>query len=289
MLWLLPALITALFVGSQDAWVKRYFSGYNVYEMAAYPMVYSLPFLCLCLFLVPFPHLDPPFLLSFLVSLPLNGLCFLLYVRAIQVSPLSLTLPYLAFTPVFMLLTGLLFLGEMPDPWGICGVLLIVIGSYVLNLDAPATGFLAPFYAIGREPGSRIMLFVAFLFSFMAVIAKIAIIHSSPIFFALSFFTVHNFLVPFCLALPGKISPGRLLREPGRGLVAGLLLCGHVIFHCLAISMTKAVYMIAVKRFSILVGVVYGKLWFREGSFGKRLVGAAMMVAGSALILILGH
>ena len=289
MSWLVPALLTAFFVGTQDAWVKRYFSTCNVFEMAAYPMVYSLPFLLAFLISITVPPLDYVFFVSFLVSLPLNGLCFLLYMRAIQISPLSLTLPYLAFTPVFMLLTGLLFLGELPGAWGIVGILLIVFGGYVIHLDPEKFGLLAPLRAMGREPGSLIMMLVAFLFSFAAVIAKIGILHSTPIFFALSFFGVHNLVVPLCLLLFGKIRIRRLLDLPGKGLVAGLLLCGHVLFHCLAIVLTKAVYMIAVKRLSILVGVIYGRIWFQENDFRQRLLGATMMIAGSGLILILGR
>lgn len=36
-IWIVPALLTALFAASQDAWVKRYFSSMSAYEMAAYP------------------------------------------------------------------------------------------------------------------------------------------------------------------------------------------------------------------------------------------------------------
>jgi drug/metabolite transporter (DMT)-like permease len=288
MLWLLFALLTAFCVASQDAWVKNHFSHFNVYEMAAYPMVYSLPLLVACLLFISFPLLDSVFGWCFLISLPLNGVCFLLYIRAIQISPLSLTLPYLAFTPVFMLLTGFILLNELPNLWGAMGVLLTVIGSYVLNLESDRSGFFAPILAIRREPGSLIMLLVAFLFSFAAVIGKMGIVHSSPIFFALAFFSAHNLIVPLFLWLLGKIRPSELLKLPGKGMIAGLLFFGHVVFHCLAIVLTKAVYMIAVKRFSILIGVLYGRIWFREDFVIKRLLGASIMVAGSAMIMIMG-
>ena len=59
-----------------------------------------------------------------------------LYMRAIRESPLSLTLPYLAFTPVFNILTGYIFLGEQVSSAGMAGIVLVVCGAWLLNLDA---------------------------------------------------------------------------------------------------------------------------------------------------------
>ena len=115
MLWFLLSFLTALAVASHDAWVKKFFSDLSTYEMLAYPMIFSLPLLVLTLPFVPVPPLDPLFYRAFLISLPINGIGFFLHLRAIQVSPLSLTLPYLSFTPVFIILTGALVLDEMPN------------------------------------------------------------------------------------------------------------------------------------------------------------------------------
>jgi uncharacterized membrane protein len=133
------------------------------------------------------------------------------------------------------------------------------------------------------------MLLVAFLFGFAAVLGKLSIMHSAPVFFAVTFFACHNLLVPLFLVLIGKLSLPVLAKRPVAGFLSGLLLFGHVICHCLAINMTKAVYMISIKRFSILVGILYGRLWFQEKQLLIRFTGASMMVAGSAVILLLGR
>ena len=44
-----------------------------------------------------------------------------MYQRAVAVSPLSLTVPYLAFTPVLLLLTSYLINGELPNRSGTLG------------------------------------------------------------------------------------------------------------------------------------------------------------------------
>jgi drug/metabolite transporter (DMT)-like permease len=118
MQWLILSLLTALAVSSQDAWVKKFFSDFSPYEMSMYPLMYSSPLFIISMCWVPVPALDATFFWCFLLSLPINGISLILYMKAIKISPLSLTLPYLAFTPTFMILTGYLFLGEMPNIWG---------------------------------------------------------------------------------------------------------------------------------------------------------------------------
>ena len=286
--WIFPALFTALMTASQDAWVKRCFSGLSMYDMLAFPMAYSLPLFCLVLPHVPVPALDRTFAIYFLAGIPINSIGFLLHMRAIQVSPLSLTLPYLAFTPVFIFLTGYVILGEIANGWGVFGVCIIVAGAYVLNIDPEFYSPVAPFIAFGSEKGSILMVATAFIYSFGAVVGKKAIQHSSVMFFTTSFFVVFNLVCLGGMLVSGKTRFGRLARFPLQGAVAGGLLFGHAICHGWAISMTKAVYMIAVKRISILFGVIYGGLFFNERHLLYRMVGTSLMVIGAAVVTLKG-
>jgi hypothetical protein len=78
-----------------------------------------------------------------------------------------------------MIITGALILDEMPNLWGIIGIFTTCLGGYVLNLDPARPSLWAPFKAVFRETGSWLMLIVAFIFSFAAVVGKQGILHSS--------------------------------------------------------------------------------------------------------------
>lgn len=286
--WLILSLLTAISVSSQDACVKKFFSHLNPYEMAVIPLVYSLPLFLAALLFVDVPYLDHTFWVYFLLSLPLNGVSLVIYMKAIQVSPLSLTLPYLAFSPVFMIATGYIFLGEIPDKKGLIGILIICLGAYILNFDRNIKSFFDPFKVIYKEKGSMMMLGVAILFSFAAVIGKKTILHSNPVFFTLFFFSVFNFLMVVFMGVTGRVNRRLIFKDPFKGVGVGLLLFCHAMFHGLAISLTKAAYMISVKRFSILFGIVYGRLIFREENTLVRLIGAVCMICGAAFITLAG-
>ncbi len=286
--WIIPAIFTAFFAASQDAWVKHHFSKRSAYEMTAIPMVYSLPLFCLTLIFITVPDTDHIFWIYVILSIPLNGLGFLLHMRAIQISPLSLTLPYLAFTPVFIFFTGYVVLGEIPSSWGVAGVCIIVIGSYVLNIDPNVSSAWAPLQAFGREKGSKVMLVVALIYSVGSVAGKKAILHSSVMFFTVTFFIGMNICFIAGMMLLRKVHLRGMFHGPVKGMVSGGLLFAHAVCHGWAISMTQAVYMIAVKRMSILFGIIYGGLFFREKHIRYRLFGAGLMVAGAALVSLKG-
>ena len=289
MLWLLLSLLTALAVASQDAWVKKHFSHLTAYDMLAFPFVFSLPLFVLTVPFIPVPPLDETFYWSFLISLPLNFIPFFIYMKAIRTSPLSLTLPYLAFTPGFMIFTGYVFLDELPNLWGMAGIIVTCIGGYVLNLKSGVPSVFAPIKAVFKETGSWLMLIVAFVFSFSAVIGKNGILHSSPLFFTITFFAVLSFLTLLVLLALGKIRLKTYRDDWTKGMVAGVLFFIHALSHGLAISMVNASYMISVKRLSALIGIIYGGLFFKEKYIAVRFVGACLMVAGAVLITIWGR
>jgi len=287
MTWFTFAFLTALSVAVHDTLVKKWFSHLTAYEMFVFPLLYSLPLTSISLLFVAVPPLDPIFYMTFIISLPLNAVPFFMYIKAIKISPLSLTVPYLAFTPVFMIGTGFLMLNEVPDIWGVAGIAAVCFGSYVLNIDPTKRSFSDPLRAVFKETGSWMMLIVSFIFSISAVLGKIAILHSSVMFFQMSFFAVLNLLIIIVFMVFGKIRLRTFIKEPFKGLAAGVLLYCHICFHGYGISMTKAAYMMSVKRLSIVFGVIFGGLVFHEENFLMRFLGAMLMFSGAVVILVM--
>jgi drug/metabolite transporter (DMT)-like permease len=288
MLWFFLSLITALSVAVRDISIKALFTDQEPMEIAALELFWALPLLAVACFFVPIPELDTTFWWTFLISLPLNGLAYILYMIAIRASPISLTVPLLAFTPVFMILTGFFILDETITFWGGLGIGSIVMGSYILNLDRVKHGMLTPFSALLKEKGPRLMLIVAFLFSFAAVIGKKAMLHSSPLFFSYFFFLVFNTTILTALFLSGRVNGLRFTRERKKGMLLGGLLLMHVSCHAVAIALATAVYMVAVKRSSILFSVLLSWLVLREGHMAFRGPGTLCMFFGVLLITFLG-
>lgn len=289
MLWFVLALATAFFNASAATVAKKHFSSYRPWEIGMIPTAYAGLF---CLLILPFidvPQLNPVFWWAWGLSIPLLLVSLFFQYWAIGLSPLSLTMPYLSFTPAFVIVTGFLILGETLNVWGLTGVLSIVCGGYVLNVEpGSGRGLADPLKAVFREPGSWRMLITAIIFSLCGVLGRLGVLHSSPLFFALTLFPALGAAFVLVGLMTRQARLANLWKAPGPAILAGLCITLEIICHHFSISMAKAAYMLAVKRLNTLISVLYGGLIFKEKNLTVRLAGTTLMILGVALIGLLG-
>jgi len=79
------------------------------------------------------PDIDPWFWLIVSIDIPLLIYTNILLIKDEKIAPISTTLPLLSFTPVFLIGTSYLFLGELPNTYGMIGIVLVVIGAVLLK------------------------------------------------------------------------------------------------------------------------------------------------------------
>lgn len=286
MLWVIYSLISAFCYATCDALSKKAMEKENQYIIAWVRLGYSIPFLIPILFLGGIPKLDPIFWLILLILLPFEITAYLLYIRAIKISPLSLTIPFLSLTPVFLVFVSFFILGELPDISGIIGIILVVIGGYTLNLHLSKKGILEPLKAILREKGSVYMIIVSFIFSITTTLGKLAILHSDPIFFGSFYFIILGIIFTPIAIIKSKEKLVTFLKTSKNYFLIGFFFAVMAIFHCLAIQLVEVAYMISIKRSSLIFSVIYGKLIFKEENFKERLPATLLMIAGMVLITL---
>src|SRR5512137_1514617 len=135
-LWIILSLTAAFSLATSDALTKRIITPSNEYLIAWFRVVYALPALSLAAALTPVPALDRTFYLAFCAALPLDILATLLYYKALRFSPLSLSLPFLSFTPVFLMLFSRVIMNEPVSVLGGLGIACVALGGYGLNLTS---------------------------------------------------------------------------------------------------------------------------------------------------------
>jgi drug/metabolite transporter (DMT)-like permease len=245
-----------------------------------FSLFFSLPLL----FFVRIPPLDIVFWQILFINGCTMSLAFILYMKAIKVSPLSITIPMLAFTPLFLLVTSPLILSEFPSIFGLLGIILIVLGAYVLSIKDVRKGFLEPFKALFKEKGVLFMLVVAFLFSLGSNFSKIAIQHSNPIVY-----TVMHAIFMSSLLFPISLIKSEktlfLIKVNLKKLFPiGLFHAITIILALVAMEMVIVPYLISVRRSAIIFSTLYGYFFFKERRILERLTGAVVMVFGILII-----
>lgn len=217
------------------------------------------------------------------VLLPLEVSGYYLFLSALRLAPLSLVLPLLAFTPVLTVVSAELILGEIISGMPLVGIGLVGIGAYILYIDPTQRSFLGPIRALLGNAGAKRMMLAAAVWALTSTLGKPGTQLYGPVQF--------GFLILLCLtACFGVISLVRMRRgEASFSLtkknlvlfvIAGLFMSGAEITHFVSLSMAPVAFMIAVKRISLVFGVILGKLLFGEEHVGYRMAGSFLMVGG---------
>ncbi|MFW6044597.1 MAG: EamA family transporter [Planctomycetota bacterium] len=234
------------------------------------------------------PSVESGFFLSVLAACVFDVTAILCMSRALRSGDMARSVPLLSFTPVFLLLTGQLIVGETPGLQGVLGVAVIVTGSYFLNLRPRRRSMLEPIKLLLSSNSARLMLLCALLFAFTGPFFKQAIHRSDPFFTMAMSLSISTLMMTLIQWGTGgsimKILPDASSWKPLLGVgitVFFVALCVN-----LALEAGLVSYVISLKRLSILMNIAIGALFFDEEDLLQNLFAGSIMVAGAALITL---
>ena len=286
--WLTITLLCALSLAASDAVAKKKLPHLDIRSLTLIRLGLTGLLMAPVALQAPLPDLPVKFWLWMAVLVPLEIAAMVFYMKAIRDYPLSLTVPYLSFTPAFAILTAWLFLDETISLYGFFGIVLIIIGAWILNI--PETGkislrrILEPFKAIFRNAGSRFMLLAAIIYSLTSSGGKVVLAYMPAEQFGSFYFAAVGIAA---ILLFGKSSAQVIRRNLLPSFYVAALMAVMVYLHFLALEQVEVAYMISVKRTSLLFGIIFGVLFFRERHLAMHLFAASLMLAGVFVIGVL--
>jgi len=283
LIWLIPALFNPIFESLRGVVSKKASKNSSIVTISLFNNLIPLLFFTPLLFFIELKW-NWEFVWSTLVAGGLNATAIYLFHKAVSLEDISLVAPLTSFSPLFLLVTSPLIIGEYPAQKGVAGIVLIFIGSYLLNAGKGTEGILAPIVSLVKRKGARSMLLVALIWSVSANFDKKAILASS--IWQYAFFI--NLVITLCVAgymFATKSFRMSEIRLEWKNLITiGLIVTGANFVHLIAITLTKVAYVVAIKRTSGLISVLLGRVVFKEGSIKQRLIAALVMFAGVLLI-----
>jgi drug/metabolite transporter (DMT)-like permease len=209
-------------------------------------------------------------------------------VKALQKGELSVLGPVNSYKSVIGIIGGIILLGEIPNIWGLLGVVLIIFGSYFV-LDTTEERFS---FAILKRKDIQFRLLALILTAIEAVFIKKVILASSATIAFISwccFGALFSLVLLFVYRLDLK---KELLKTDFRELTGFAFL---VVFIGTMQFTTNYVfahmdvgYALSLFQLSIIVSVFLGHRIFKEQDISKKLIGSAIMIIGSAVIIIMG-
>lgn len=287
--WFVLSLICAYFTSTAEVLSKLLMRDNDEWTVGCAMLLVALPFLVPLLAGRESLPLSRDLFILIAVQIPFEILAYYIYLSAIRMAPLSLSVPYLSFTPVFAILTAALVLQEHISARGFVGILTVTVGAYVLNMERYADHPLDPLKAVFRTSGSRRMLVVALIWSLTSTLGKKGVQLSDPTFFGV-FYMVTLSIPMLAVAVWRAKRHAGAVNLKGRNriwlLLGGLAMALSMLAHFHAIERAPVSYMIAVKRTSLIFSVLYGGLIFKEERIRQRLLGTSIMLSGAGILYL---
>ncbi|MFM1755459.1 MAG: hypothetical protein RL621_363 [Bacteroidota bacterium] len=208
-------------------------------------------------------------------------------VKALEKGELSVLGPINAYKSIVGMLFAYLLIKEVPNTWGIAGMIFIIIGSYFV-LDTTEEKFS---WQLFKTPAIQYRLAALILTGIQAVLDKKVIEHSN-LTIAFAGWSIFGAGFSFIFILFTKVSIQKEFKNIHRELLIKYFLLVLTVGLMLAstnytLSHMPVGYALALFQLSILLSVVLGHRFFNELHIFKKLMGATIMVIGSALIILM--
>lgn len=273
--------------GAQDALRKVLASRVAPVPLTVLLVAGQLPLFAAWAVLAGATRISAGYLVPGTIAVSINLVALVMFLEAMRVSPLSLTIPLLSFTPAFSAVLSWLVLGEVPRPLQQAGIGLTVAGALVLNLGgADLRHPLGPFRALVRERGSVLMLGVALLWSLGSVVDKRALVYATQPMHAAAQCAGIPLLLSCWLAARGRLGElrgiGAVRGRYVAAVVAGALGLG---LQLVAISLTLVSLVETIKRaLGMVLSLVNGRLFLGEPITAGKVGGVVLLAAGISLL-----
>lgn len=210
-------------------------------------------------------------------------------VKSLKSIDLSVFGPLNSFKPVFALLISIVVLSEIPSIVGVAGVIVIILGSYMLGYKPKAERAKQSRTRLGRGVVFRFLAIA--LTSIAAVFSKKTILMSSPVI-TLVYWSLIGFPLSMVFFYRTRV---RLKEELQRAVsfkkqFLGLFLSflALQLFTLLTFQKVFVGYSLALFQLSGLISVLFGYHFFKERNLKYRIVGSIVMCIGAIFIALFG-
>lgn len=239
------------------------------------------------------PQLNHLFWTSVCISGGINIITSYLYNRAIQISTLTATVPFLSFTPAFLVVVAFLVLGEVPTVSGVLGISIATLGGFWLQgaKDEHASKDLL-MDSSNASKGSMYMILVAFLWSISNAFDKIGVQNATPLVYGA---TIQVIVAVGCYILQKMrvggeeiyLPIGQEVKIPWKFVIlTGVTSIVAYYINLVATQHLEVSYVIAIKRSGCIWSVLLGRFLFRERNLRKKIPSILLMVLGVICIVM---
>lgn len=287
--WFPIALLSALLSAAAAVTQKKVLFKLDVLEFAVVISVLNVVFTIPFFVAMDWSTLNAMNVTALAVKSALGAWSFLCVMYALKNMEISGALPLMALSPGFVAVFAFLLLGDVLLPLQIAGLVLLLIGTYLLEVRQ-GHGMLEPFKVMLRSRHHHYIFTALALFTITSLLDKLLLgkYKMPPVsFMALQQVFYFVFIGIVYLVKQKRPFPAvSYNREIWLWLLAiALFTLGYRYTQIVAVKIAPVAAVLAVKRISVFIAAVSGGKLFKESGLLKKGFAAAIIVAGAILIM----
>lgn len=290
MVWFIFALLSAVFLSASSIVEKKTLKTVHTIDLSASlafsNLIFALPFL----FFVDFSKVELHSMIVIFGSGLVAAIAFYLVAKAIRHMEISAVAPFLALAPGTTSFFGFFILGEQLPAQSIWGIILMIVGSYILTLE-PGKGILSPVKVFAESRYIHFVLASLFFYSIGATLDR-AILFDFGVPVANYMFFAHLFIG--LLYIPALFFIGRgfggileaVKTEKKNIFLMSIFTIIYRFFQMQALSLMFVGLVSAIKRSSSFFTTLIGGELFHEKHLGRKVFASMIIILGTVLIVI---
>lgn len=180
-MWFYAALLTSVVSSFGVIASKKLIKNVSAVVLTWTTLLFATPIIFILATREPIPHLNYLFFIGVTGSVIFYTSSRIIGLKAIRIGDLSSVFPLISLGPIFTLIVAMFPpLSERPSPTAIVGVIITLLGTYILNVEAKKEGLLKPFRLLFESRASLMMIIAVVIESMVIIFDKMAINNTLP-------------------------------------------------------------------------------------------------------------
>jgi drug/metabolite transporter (DMT)-like permease len=209
--------------------------------------------------------------------------------KALRLSDISIVTALWKLSLLFLVVFAFLSLGEKPSLLGLVGILISMVGVYLLNVQKSRVSVWAPLRELFVDRGLRYTLLSAALYAPTVVLIKQIIVRSDAYFANLMAYLAASLIILPLALWRSATHFVQIPRHWSSFIGMGLFACLASVCHSLAYQLTLTSYVEAAKQAEVLFALGIGYLVFQERARVRAILpGSLIILLGMVLLHLSG-
>jgi len=288
MIWFVYALLSAIFLSLTEIFQKRALFKERSIEFGLERSVFAL---LMVLIFIPFIDWNVSFvtlLIVFFVSL-IFAIADLYRSKGYKHMAISSAAPFYNLLPAFVALLSMFFLGETLSLKQISGIVVLMIGAYVLEVDHNIHSLFSPIKKIIKSKYIHLIFIALLLFGIGSIFEKQIIdFYLKPLqflFIFLVFFSLNYFLISFFKhGVKGIVKSFKQAKIDS--LFSALFWNLEMFFYLTALKLQMVSLVVPIKRMHVIFTTMGGGTIFKDKGLYLKAVACTIMFVGVLLMVL---